>query len=61
MGRAAEVFPIDLLDPAREDDMIIFLRGLPIDREDRKQLLVEWCYLVGAALTRDMVERAEAD
>ena len=41
--------------------MIIFLRGLPIDREDRKQLLVEWCYLVGAALTRDMVERAEAD
>lgn len=59
--RAAEVFPIELLDREREDDMIIFLRGLPIDPEDRKQLLVEWCYLVGAALTRDLVERAGAD
>jgi hypothetical protein len=59
--RVAEVFPPGLLDREREDDVVVFLRGLPIDPEDRKQLLVEWCHLVGAVLTRDLVERAGAE
>jgi len=56
--RAITVFPVDLLDPDRLDDVLIFLAGLPIAPEDRKQLLIEWCQLMGVALTRDMVEEA---
>ncbi|HUW96778.1 MAG: hypothetical protein KKD44_28970 [Proteobacteria bacterium] len=58
--RAIAVFPVDLLDPDRLDDVLIFLAGLPIAPEDRKQLLIEWCQLMGVALTRDMVEKALA-
>lgn len=59
--RALAVFPVDLLDPDREDDVLIFLASLPIDPEDRKALLVEWCKLMGVALTREMVEKALAE
>jgi len=58
--RAIAVFPVDLLDPDRLDDVLIFLAGLPIAPEDRKQLLIEWCQLMGVALTREMVEKALA-
>lgn len=61
MARALAVFPVDLLDPDKEDEVLIFLASLPIDPEDRKALLVEWCKYVGAALTRDMIERARAE
>jgi len=61
MARAIAVFPVDLLEPDRLDDVLIFLAGLPIDPEDRKELLVQWCRLMGAAITRDMVERARAE
>ena len=61
MGRAIAVFPEDLLHRDRLDDVLIFLASLPIDPEDRKQLLLQWCRLVGAAITRDMVERARAE
>jgi len=60
VGRAIAVFPEDLLDADRLDDVIIFLAGLPIAPEDRKQLLLEWCQLMGVAITRDYVERALA-
>jgi len=59
--RAIGVFPPDLLDPDRLDDVLIFLAGLPIDPEDRKQLLVEWCQLMGVILDEDMVKRARAE
>jgi len=61
MARVIGVFPPDLLDPDRLDDVLIFLAGLPIDPEDRKQLLVEWCRWVGVILDEDMVKRARAE
>jgi len=61
VARAIAVFPVDLLDPDKLDEVLIFLASLPIDPEDRKQLLMEWCRLMGAAITRDMVERAKAE
>ena len=61
MARAIAVFPVDLLDPDKLDEVLIFLASFPIDPEDRKQLLMEWCRLMGAAITRDMVERAKAE
>lgn len=61
MARVIAVFPVDLLEPDRKDDVIIFLAGLPIHPEDRKQLLLEWCQLMGIAIDRDMVERAKAE
>ncbi len=61
MSRVIGVFPPDLLDPDRLDDVLIFLAGLPIDPEDRKQLLLEWCQFVGVILDEDMVRRARAE
>jgi len=61
VARAIAVFPVDLLEPDRLDDVLIFLAGLPIHPEDRKQLLMEWCQLMGIAIDRDMVERARAE
>jgi len=61
VSRVIGVFPPDLLDPDRLDDVLIFLAGLPIDPEDRKQLLVEWCQLMGVILDEDMVKRARAE
>ncbi|GAI71429.1 unnamed protein product, partial [marine sediment metagenome] len=37
MARVIAVFPVDLLEPDRLDDVLIFLAGLPIHPEDRKQ------------------------
>lgn len=50
-----EVFPAYLLDPDREDDVIIFIAGLPINARRKKELIVQWARYVGAALTEDMV------
>jgi len=61
MARVIGVFPPDLLDPDRLDDVLIFLAGLPIHPEDRKQLLLEWCQLMGVILDEDMVKRARAE
>jgi hypothetical protein len=54
------MIPVDLLDKDKKDDVIIYIRDLPIPPEDRKRLLVSWCKEVGAVLDRDMVERADA-
>jgi hypothetical protein len=55
-----EVIPVGLMNKDKSDDVVAFIRDLPIDPMDRKRLLVQWCKMVGAALTRDMVERANA-
>lgn len=61
MGRALAVFGADLIDPDKEDEVILLLLRLPLQPEDKKQLLIEWCQLVGAALDEDMVRRAGAE
>ena len=60
MARILAIIPEGWDTPEREDDVILLLAGLPIDPEDKKQLITEWCAIVGVALTREMVEAVGA-
>lgn|GEM_PF-4109176 len=51
-----EVVPAALLAKDKEEDFILFLRRLPIPPNRKKEVLVDWCKIVGAALTHEMVE-----
>jgi len=55
------LIPIDLIDKKKKDDVLIYIRDLPIDPRDKKRLLMNWCKEVGAVLDRDMVEKAGAE
>jgi len=52
-----EIFPAGLLARDKEEEVIIFLRTLPIPARRKKELIAQWAKYVGAALTRDMVEK----
>ncbi|MBW2000413.1 MAG: hypothetical protein JRJ29_20945 [Deltaproteobacteria bacterium] len=52
-----EIFPAGLLAKDKEEEVIIFLRTLPIPARRKKELIAQWAKYVGAALTRDMVEK----
>jgi len=54
------MIPIDLIDKKKKDSVLIYIRDLPIEAEDKKRILVNWCKETGAALDRDMVEKAGA-
>ena len=47
--------PAWLLAKEAWDDFVLFLQSLPIDINDKKYLLIQWCQIVGVALTHDMV------
>lgn len=51
-----EVIPVELLDPDRQEDVIVFIRNLPVEPEDKKRLVWEWCQYVGAVLSAEKVE-----
>ena len=52
-----EVIPESLLVADRKDNVILLLQALPIPQANKKEILVEWCNYVGAALSKDMVDR----
>ena len=52
--------PTELLDPDAEEDFIVWLNLYVDDPGDRKRVLMDWVNLVGAVLSRDLVERARA-
>jgi len=54
------MIPVDLLDKEKKEDVLIYIRNLPIQPEDRKRVLLYWCKEVGAVLDEDMVKRAGA-
>jgi len=54
------MIPVDLLDPDKKEDVLIYIKNLPIQPEDRKRVLLYWCKEVGVALDRDMVKKAGA-
>jgi len=56
MGGELVIFPPVLLDPSKKDEVLIFLRELPVPPRRKKQALVAWCQYTGVALDRDMVE-----
>jgi len=51
-----EVFPIALLRKEKKDEVILFLKALPIPPRRKKQALIDWCKYVGIAITKEMVE-----
>ncbi len=55
------LIPIDLIDKKKKDDVIVYIRDLPIDARDKKRILMSWCKEVGAVLDRDMIEKAGAE
>lgn len=54
---ALAYIPQTLLTVDRENEVILLLQALPIPIQNKKEILVEWCKYVGAALTKDMVDR----
>ena len=57
MSSAIAIFPEALLSADKEDAVVIFLLALPVPARRKKQALVEWTQLTGAALTEDLVRR----
>jgi len=49
------LIPAALIAKEKWEDFVLFLRALPIDANDKKYLIIQWCQLVGVALTHDMV------
>jgi len=52
-----EILPPSLLVADRKENVILLIQALPIPQQNKKELLIEWCKYVGAALTKDMVDR----
>jgi hypothetical protein len=52
-----EVFPPALLFREKWDEVVTLLIRLPIPERRKKQLIVEWAKVVGAVLTKEMVEQ----
>lgn len=50
------LIPAALIAKEKWDDFVLFLAQLPIDPNDKKYLLIQWCQLVGVALTHEMVD-----
>lgn len=57
MGGEIEIFPPALLSKDKEEEVILFLQRLPVPPRRKKQALIAWCQYVGAALTKEMVEK----
>jgi hypothetical protein len=49
------LIPAALVAKEKWEDFVVFLKALPIDLNDKKYLIIQWCQLVGVALTHDMV------
>jgi hypothetical protein len=43
------------MDPERWKDTAYYIRELPIPPRRKKQLIVQWCALLGVDMTHDMV------
>lgn len=55
-----EVLPDSLLGVENLEPFLAYLRGLPIDPEDKKQMLLDWTDGAGIKVTGDMINRAGA-
>ena len=56
MAVVVDVFPAELLDPDQVEEVIVFIRDMPVEPEDKKRLIVEWCRYVGAVLSEELVK-----
>lgn len=55
-GRILAFLEAKGIDVEDRDDVILAIAVYPGDPEDRKSLILEWCKIMGAALTEEMVE-----
>ncbi len=55
MAVVVDVFPPELLFSERQEDVIVFIRDMPVEPEDKKRLITEWCKFVGAVLSEEKV------
>jgi len=51
------IIPEHLLDPAKKEEVILFLAKLPGPARRRKEIYVGWCKLLGVAITQEDVEK----
>lgn len=54
-GEFIGLIPEEFIDPEKKHDFLLWLASLPIDQWTKKYVLIDWCNLVGVALTEDMV------
>ena len=53
-----DIIPAYLLIGNRTDEFLAWLRGLRLDKEDKKQLLMLWADRAGKEVTGDIIRRA---
>jgi hypothetical protein len=51
-----DLLPEELLSPDKEREFLMWLLFLPVDNMTKKYILMDWCELVGVALTKEMVD-----
>jgi len=56
----AFAIPLYLLDPDRKDEFLLWVWGLPIHPEDKKELCLQWAAWVGVKLEEEDYETAGA-
>lgn len=52
-----EVFNKDLIQAHKVDDFLDLVKKLPIPGKRKKEVIIEFCKITGAALTIDRIER----
>jgi len=56
MGEFVDLIPEELLHPDKKEEFLMWLIQLPVDIWTKKYILIEWCNIVGIALTEDLVK-----
>ncbi|HEX69231.1 MAG TPA: hypothetical protein ENG10_02935 [Candidatus Bathyarchaeota archaeon] len=56
MTEFVDLIPEELIDPKKKEEFLMWLINLPVDIWTKKYILIEWCNLVGVALTEDLVK-----
>jgi len=51
-----DLIPEELIDPKKKEEFLMWLIQLPVDIWTKKYILIDWCNLVGIALTEDLVK-----
>jgi len=61
MTEFVDLIPEELIDPDKKEEFLMWLINLPVDLWTKKYILIEWCNLVGIALTEDLVRAVVGD
>ncbi len=54
----AQFIPPSFNTPEAKDDLLAWVRNLPLDPQDAKQLLLDWASLTGTSLTAEEIREA---